>query len=98
MKKISLLLSLLLFTTSVFADDINLSLEKIYEQKDTITTTQEITNRDIEKVNPVEALEVLKNVPGVMVQKTGDTGRTDPFHRSHMRFSQLRSFRPRDAK
>lgn len=78
MKKFLVLLSTLIVSTTVFADDVNLSLEKIYEQKDTITTTQEITSRDIEKVNPVEALEVLKNVPGVMVQKTGDTGRTDP--------------------
>ena len=78
MKKFLVLLSTLIVSTTVFADDINLSLEKFYEQKDTITTTQEITSQDIEKVNPVEALEVLKNVPGVMVQKTGDTGRTDP--------------------
>jgi len=78
MKKFLVLLSTLIVSTTVFADDVNLSLEKIYEQKDTITTTQEITSQDIEKVNPVEALEVLKNVPGVMVQKTGDTGRTDP--------------------
>ena len=78
MKKISLLLSFLLLTATFFAADVNLSLEKIYQQEDTITTKQEITSNDIEKVNPVQALEVLKNVPGVIVQKTGDTGRTDP--------------------
>ena len=78
MKKFLVLLSFLLINTAVFAEDVTLSLEKLYEQQDTITTTQEITSQDIEKVNPVEALEVLKNVPGVLVQKTGDTGRTDP--------------------
>ena len=78
MKKFLVLLSTLIVNTTVFADDINLSLEKLFEQQDTITTTQEVTNQDIEKINPVEALEVLKNVPGILVQKTGDTGRTDP--------------------
>lgn len=78
MKKGLVLLSFLLFSTTLFAADVNLSLEKLFEQQDTITTTQEVTNQDIEKVNPVEALEVLKNVPGILVQKTGDTGRTDP--------------------
>ena len=78
MKKIFVLFSCFLFSTTVFATDINLTLEKLFEQKDTITTTQEVTNQDIEKENPIQALEVLKNVPGVLVQKTGDTGRTDP--------------------
>lgn len=78
MKKVSVLLSFLLFCTPVFATDINLSLEKVSQQEDTITTTQEITQEDIEKVNPAQALEVLKNVPGVVVQGTGNTGRTDP--------------------
>lgn len=78
MKKISVLLSFLLLTTSVFAANINLSLEKVSQQEDTITTIQEVTSQDIEKVNPVQALEVLKNVPGVVVQGTGNTGRTDP--------------------
>ncbi|MBR3627736.1 MAG: TonB-dependent receptor [Elusimicrobia bacterium] len=78
MKKVLLMLSFLLVNATVFADDVTLSLEKLYEQQDTITTTQEITSQDIEKVNPAQAMEVLKNVPGVLVQKTGDTGRTDP--------------------
>ena len=78
MKKVSLLLSFLLFTTTIFAADINLSLEKVSQPEDTITTTQEITQQDIENVNPAQALEVLKNVPGVVVQGTGNTGRTDP--------------------
>lgn len=78
MKKVLVLLNVLLFSTTLFAADVNLSLEKLYEQQNTITTTQEVTSQDIEKVNPVEALEVLKNVPGILVQKTGDTGRTDP--------------------
>ena len=78
MKKFSLLLSFLFSATTIFASDVSLSLEKLFEQQDTITTTQKVTNQDIEKVNPIEALEVLKNVPGVLVQKTGDTGRTDP--------------------
>ena len=78
MKKVFVLVCFLLCSVMVFATDISLSLEKTYEQQDTITTTQEITSRDIEKVNPAQAMEVLKNVPGVIVQKTGDTGRTDP--------------------
>ena len=78
MKKIFVLLSCLLCSTTVFATDVNLTLEKLFEQKDTITTTQEVTSQDIEKENPVQALEILKTVPGVMVQGTGDTGRTDP--------------------
>ena len=78
MKKGLVLLSFLLFSTTLFAADVNLSLERLYEQQNTITTTQKVTNQDIEKVNPIEALEVLKNVPGILVQKTGDTGRTDP--------------------
>lgn len=78
MKKVFALLSFLLLSATVFASDVSLSLEKLFEQQDTITTTQEVTSQDIEKVNPVEALEVLRNVPGVLVQKTGDTGRTDP--------------------
>ncbi|MBO7611536.1 MAG: TonB-dependent receptor [Elusimicrobia bacterium] len=78
MKKFSLLLCFLFSATTIFASDVSLSLEKLFEQQDTITTTQKVTNQDIEKVNPIEALEVLKNVPGVLVQKTGDTGRTDP--------------------
>ncbi|MBR3655508.1 MAG: TonB-dependent receptor [Elusimicrobia bacterium] len=78
MKKGLVLLSFLLFSTTLFAADVNLSLEKLYEQQNTITTTQDVTSQDIEKVNPVEALEVLKSVPGILVQKTGDTGRTDP--------------------
>lgn len=78
MKKIYVLLCFMFFASGIFAEDISLSLEKILQQQDTITTTQEITSQDIEKVNPAQALEVLKNVPGVIVQKTGDTGRTDP--------------------
>ena len=78
MKKFCVLISLLLIFTNIYAEEISLSLEKINEQQDTITTTQEITEDDIEKVNPVQALEVLKNVPGVVVQTTGNTGRTDP--------------------
>lgn len=78
MRKIYVLLCFMFFASGIFAEDISLSLEKILQQQDTITTTQEITSQDIEKVNPAQALEVLKNVPGVMVQKTGDTGRTDP--------------------
>ena len=78
MKKGLVLLSFLLFSTTLFAADVNLSLERLYEQQNTITTTQDVTSQDIEKINPVEALEVLKNVPGILVQKTGDTGRTDP--------------------
>lgn len=78
MKKIIALSILLLCVSFCFAEDINLSLEKLYEQQDTITTTQEIKSQDIEEINSVQALEVLKNVPGVIVQKTGDTGRTDP--------------------
>ncbi len=78
MKKLTAFFSFLLFCASIFAADINLSLEKISQQEDTITTTQEITSNDIEKENPVQALEVLKNVPGVIVQGTGNTGRTDP--------------------
>ena len=78
MKNFSVLLSLLLLSTTIFADEIKLSLEDFSKQQDTIITTQEITSDDIEKVNPVQALEVLKNVPGVVVQTTGNTGRTDP--------------------
>ena len=78
MKKFLVLLSTLIVSTTIFAADVNLSLEKIYQQEDTITTTQEITSQDIEIVNPTQALEVLKNVPGVVVQGTGNTGRTDP--------------------
>ena len=82
MKKIVVLNILLLCVSFSFAEDVTLSLEKLYKQQDTITTTQTIKKQDIEKVNPVQALEVLKNVPGVVVQKTGDTGRTDPSIRS----------------
>ena len=78
MKKVLVFISFLLVGTTVFAGDVTLSLEKLYEQQNTITTTQEITSQDIEKTNPAQAMEVLKNVPGVIVQKTGDTGRTDP--------------------
>jgi len=78
MKKICVLVALLFVVTNVYAEEISLSLEKINKQEDTITTTQEITEQDIEKVNPVQALEVLKTVPGVVVQTTGNTGRTDP--------------------
>lgn len=78
MKKISLLLSLLLFTTTVFADDVNLSLEKIYEQQDTIITTQEITREEVENKHSNQAMDILQNTTGVFVQKTGDMGRADP--------------------
>lgn len=79
MKKLFLMVSVFFLMPSVLlASNIALSLEKSAKMQDTITTTQEITSEDIEKVNPVEVLEILKNVPGVVVQRTGDTGRTDP--------------------
>ena len=49
MKRGLVLLSFLLFSTTVFAEDVTLTLEKLYEQQDTLTTTQEITSQDIEK-------------------------------------------------
>ena len=51
MKKGLVLLSFLLFSTTLFAADVNLSLERLYEQQNTITTTQKVTNQDIEKVH-----------------------------------------------
>ena len=78
MNKVIALSVLLLCVSFAFAEDITLSLEKLYKQQDTITTTQEIIKQDIEKINPVQALEVVKNLPGIIVQKTGNTGRTDP--------------------
>ena len=69
MKKVLLMLSFLLVNATVFADDVTLSLEKLYEQQDTITTTQEITSQDIEKVNPAQAMEVLKMFPVYLFKK-----------------------------
>ena len=78
MKKIFWLLNFMFISVTIFAADINLSLEKTYEQKDTITTTQEITSEEIENSHSNQAMDILQNTTGVFVQKTGDTGRADP--------------------
>lgn len=78
MKKYFLLLNFLLFSTTVFAGDINLSLEKFCKQKDTITTTQEIKNEEIENKKSAQAMDILQNTTGIFVQKTADMGRADP--------------------
>ncbi|WP_413852762.1 TonB-dependent receptor [Candidatus Ruminimicrobium bovinum] len=78
MKKFSVLLSLLLLSTTIFADEIKLSLEDFSKQQDTITTTQEITQEEIESKHSNQAMDVLQNTTGVFVQKTADMGRSDP--------------------
>ncbi len=78
MKKYFLLLIFSFMSSSVFASDISLSLEKFTRLRDTVTTTQELTYAEIERKHSSQAMDVLNNVTGVFVQKTGDTGRADP--------------------
>ena len=62
MKKIIALSILLLCVSFCFAEDINLSLEKLYEQQDTITTTQEIKSQDIEEINSTVGWKMALNL------------------------------------
>lgn len=79
MKKIFLLMTVFyLVSSSVYASEISLSLEKFARMQDTITTTEEITSEEIEKKHPAQAMDILSSTTGVFVQKTGDTGRADP--------------------
>lgn len=64
--------------SSIYGAEINLSLEKYSQQKDTIVTTDEVTEEEIENKNSVQALDLLSSMTGVFVQKTGDAGRSDP--------------------
>lgn len=76
----SIVLMLLFFLCAVvcYASEINLSLEKYSKKQDTITATDEIDKEKIENKNPIQALDSLSSMTGVFVQKTANTGRSDP--------------------
>lgn len=78
MKKILIVLVLLGCCSAIYCSEVNLSLEKTAQKQDMLITTDEITSEEIENKNPVQALDLLSQMTGVVVQKTGDTGRTDP--------------------
>ncbi|MDD5021354.1 MAG: TonB-dependent receptor plug domain-containing protein, partial [Endomicrobiaceae bacterium] len=78
MKRVLFTLVLLSFYSVIYCSDVNLSLEKYAEQQNTIITKDEVTAEEIENKNPAQALDLVSQMTGVVIQKTGDTGRTDP--------------------
>ncbi|MFA7074186.1 MAG: TonB-dependent receptor [Endomicrobiaceae bacterium] len=62
----------------VYAADVNLSLEKYSQQKNTIVTTDEVSREEVENSISSQALGLLSPMSGIFVQKTGDNGRNDP--------------------
>lgn len=78
MKKIWYVMMFLFSFNSVYAAEVNLSLEKSSQQKNTVITTDEVTEEEIENKNSAQALDLLSSMTGIFVQKTGDAGRNDP--------------------
>lgn len=78
MKKFLIISVLVCFYCTVYGAELNLSLEKTAQKHNMLVTTDEITPEEIENKNSAQALELLSQMTGVVVQKTGDAGRTDP--------------------
>ncbi len=78
MKKILCASAFLFFCSFVYAAEVALSIEKYSQQKNTIITTDEINEEQIENKNSSQALDLVSSMSGVFVQKTGDAGRSDP--------------------
>ena len=78
MKKFLSVLTLLSICSAVYCSEVTLSLEKNAQKQDTLVTTDEVLSAEIENKNPAQALDLVSQMTGVVLQKTGDTGRTDP--------------------
>ncbi len=78
MRKLFISAVAMLNIASAYCADVNLSIEKEAGKHNTLVTTEKVTAEKIENTSSPQALELISRMPGVLVQKTGDAGRTDP--------------------